>query len=71
MPRVEPQNIDAENNALGCAFLSKSAVDKICEELSKGVGSSTLAKKYNCGSSTIIAIKNRKSYTDISDNYNF
>ena len=31
MPRVEPQNIDAENNALGCAFLSKSAVDKLCE----------------------------------------
>lgn len=33
MPRVEPQNIDAENNALGCAFLSKSAVEKICDEL--------------------------------------
>lgn len=51
--------------------LSNIQIKEICEELSKGVGSSTLAKKYNCGSSTIIAIKNRKSYTDISDNYNF
>lgn len=33
MPRKEPQNIDAEINALGCAFLSKSALDKVCEEL--------------------------------------
>ncbi len=33
MPRKEPQNIEAEINALGCAFLSKSALDKVCEEL--------------------------------------
>ncbi len=33
MPRKEPQNIDAEINALGCAFLSKEALDKVCEEL--------------------------------------
>lgn len=33
MPRKEPQNIEAEINALGCAFLSKSALDKLCEEL--------------------------------------
>ena len=33
MARKEPQNIEAEINALGCAFLSKSALDKVCEEL--------------------------------------
>ena len=33
MARNEPQNIEAEINALGCAFLSKSALDKVCEEL--------------------------------------
>ena len=34
MARKEPSSIDAEINALGCAFLSKTALDKICEELS-------------------------------------
>lgn len=33
MPRKEPQNIEAEINAIGCAFLSKEALDKVCEEL--------------------------------------
>ena len=33
MPRKEPQNLEAEINALGCAFLSKDALDKVCEEL--------------------------------------
>ena len=33
MARKEPQNIDAEINSLGCAFLSKSGLDKVCEEL--------------------------------------
>lgn len=33
MARKEPQNIEAEINALGCAFLSKEALDKVCEEL--------------------------------------
>ena len=33
MPRKEPSNIEAEVNALGCAFLSKDALDKVCEEL--------------------------------------
>lgn len=33
MARKEPQSIEAEINALGCAFLSKSALDKVCEEL--------------------------------------
>jgi len=33
MARKEPQNIEAEINALGCAFLNKGALDKVCEEL--------------------------------------
>lgn len=33
MARKEPQNLDAEINALGCAFLNKEALDKVCEEL--------------------------------------
>lgn len=33
MARKEPQNIEAEINALGCAFLSKTALEKVCEEL--------------------------------------
>ncbi len=35
MARKEPQNIDAEINALGSAFLSVSVLDKICEELTE------------------------------------
>ncbi len=31
--RIMPQNLDAEMNVLGCAFLTKYAEDKICEEL--------------------------------------
>ena len=31
--RIMPQNLDAEINVLGCAFLTKYAEDKICEEL--------------------------------------
>jgi replicative DNA helicase len=33
LARKEPQNIEAEINALGCGFLNKEALDKICEEL--------------------------------------
>ena len=32
--RIMPQNLDAEMNALGCAFLTPYALDKVCEELS-------------------------------------
>ena len=35
MARKEPQNTEAEINALGCAFLNKSALDKVCEELTE------------------------------------
>lgn len=31
--RTEPHQLEAEVNILGCAFLSKTALDKICEEL--------------------------------------
>lgn len=34
MARVEPNNIEAEINTLGCAFLSKTSLDKVVEELS-------------------------------------
>ena len=33
MARTEPNNIEAEINTLGCAFLSKSSLDKVVEEL--------------------------------------
>ncbi len=35
--RKEPQNLEAEINVLGCAFLSKSALDKVCEELNSSM----------------------------------
>ncbi|MEG0799028.1 MAG: replicative DNA helicase [Bacilli bacterium] len=31
----EPQNLEAEVSILGCAFLSQSALDKVCEEMSE------------------------------------
>ena len=31
--RLMPQNLEAEMNALGCAFLTGYALDKVCEEL--------------------------------------
>ena len=34
MSRKEPQNIDAEISVLGCAFLDKTALDKIMDEVS-------------------------------------
>ena len=37
MARKEPANIEAEINALGCAFLSKDALDKVCEELTSNM----------------------------------
>ncbi len=35
MPRREPQNIEAEISVLGCGFLEKTALDKICDEVSE------------------------------------
>ena len=32
--RIMPHNIEAEMNAIGCAFLTGYALDKVCEELS-------------------------------------
>lgn len=37
MARVEPQNKEAEMNAIGCAFLNKEALDKVCEELTSNM----------------------------------
>lgn len=37
MARKEPQNLDAEINALGCAFINKEALDKVCEELTSSM----------------------------------
>ena len=37
MARKEPQNLDAEINALGGAFLNKEALDKVCEELTSSM----------------------------------
>ena len=34
MSRIEPQNLDAEMSVLGCAFLERSALDKIMDEVS-------------------------------------
>lgn len=31
--RDEPKNLEAEMNVLGCAFISSTALEKICEEL--------------------------------------
>ena len=31
--RKMPQNLEAEMNAIGCAFLTSYALDKVCEEL--------------------------------------
>ncbi len=32
---TDPKNLDAEMNALGCAIMSKTALDKVCNSLSK------------------------------------
>ena len=33
--RKLPQNLEAEMNVLGCAFLTKYALEKVCEELNE------------------------------------
>ena len=35
MARKEPQNIEAEISILGCAFLEKTALDKVMDEVSE------------------------------------
>ncbi|MBQ4262866.1 MAG: replicative DNA helicase [Bacilli bacterium] len=35
MARKEPQNLEAEMSILGCAFLEKNALDKICDEVTE------------------------------------
>lgn len=36
-PKVQPNNIEAEQSVLGAAFISKTALQKVCEELSSDV----------------------------------
>ncbi len=45
----EPQNIEAEINALGCAFVNASSLEKICEELTSDMF-------YNKANSKIFAV---------------
>jgi replicative DNA helicase len=33
--KIEPKNLEAEMQVLGCAYLSKSALDKMCDELNE------------------------------------
>ena len=35
MNNQEPRNLEAEMNVLGCAYLSQSALDKMCDDLSE------------------------------------
>ena len=35
MNNQEPRNLEAEMNVLGCAYLSQSALDKICDDLTE------------------------------------
>lgn len=32
-PKVQPNNLEAEQSVLGAAFISKSALQKVCEDL--------------------------------------
>ena len=32
-PKVQPHNLEAEQSVLGAAFISKSALQKVCEDL--------------------------------------
>lgn len=63
MPRIEPQNIDAEINALGCTFLSKSALDKVCEELTSEM---FYEKKHAIIFETIKSLRNKDIAVDIT-----
>ena len=63
MPRIEPQSIDAEINALGCAFLSKEALDKVCEELTSEM---FYEKKHAIIFETLKALRNKDIAVDIT-----
>lgn len=63
MPRIEPQSIDAEINALGCAFLNKEALDKVCEELTSEM---FYEKKHAIIFETLKALRNKDIAVDIT-----
>ena len=48
-----------------------STVYKICEKLELGWFTTTIAKEFNVGQSTVSRIKNKKTYSDISASYDF
>ncbi len=63
MPRKEPQNIDAEINALGCAFLSKEALDKVCEELTSDM---FYEKKHKAIYDALFVLRNKDVPVDLT-----
>ena len=63
MPRKEPQNIDAEINALGCAFLSKEALDKVCEELTSDM---FYEKKHKAIYDALFILRNKDVPVDLT-----
>ena len=63
MPRKEPQNIDAEINALGCAFLSKEALDKVCEELTSDM---FYEKKHKAIYDALFVLRNKDVPLDLT-----
>ena len=63
MPRKEPQTIDAEINALGCAFLSKEALDKVCEELTSDM---FYEKKHKAIYDALFLLRNKDVPVDLT-----
>ena len=63
LKKIEPQSIDAEINALGCAFLSKEALDKVCEELNSEM---FYEKKHAIIFETLKALRNKDIAVDIT-----
>lgn len=63
MPRKEPQNIEAEINALGCAFLSKDALDKVCEELTSEM---FFDEKHKTIYNALLTLRNKDIAVDIT-----
>ena len=51
--------------------LTTIEIENICKDLEAGISVKELADKYKIGQSSIYLIKNRTSYTSISDKYNF
>lgn len=63
MARKEPSNIEAEINALGCAFLSKDALDKVCEELTSDM---FYDEKHKLIHEVLLKLRNKDIAVDIT-----